>query len=231
MNILIIYILISNFLCFDSFKIIGKLPVLKFGLRESSNDNDVIIEVFAKKKLDECISNENSKFNVVSSYDGVYKEYKEEKIEKVMDSKIGQAMGILFSPTTLLLAMYVATNFASWTQKTWVQRLFSVFGRGGSSKNDKAIKPKVEDLPFQTFECEVCKMEMRPARGRAEIIFGKKSFRCSRCGAKADAYFDVDDMNDPRAVARLERLKKEKEARDKYGEDDEEETEGTDDEE
>jgi hypothetical protein len=31
-----------------------------------------------------------------------------------------------------------------------------------------------------------------------------------RCGAKAAAYFDVDDLNDPRAVSRLERLEKEK---------------------
>ena len=42
-------------------------------------------------------------------------------------------------------------------------------------------------------------MEMRPARGRAEAIFGRPRFRCSRCGSKASAYFDVDDMSDPRA--------------------------------
>ena len=67
-----------------------------------------------------------------------------------------------------------------------------------------------EDLPFQTFECEVCKLEMRPARGRSEAIFGRPRFSCSRCGAKADAFFDVDDMEDERAVARKERVDKEK---------------------
>ena len=50
-------------------------------------------------------------------------------------------------------------------------------------------------------------MEMRPARGRAQVILGRERFRCSRCGAKASAYFDIDDMNDPRAVARMERMK------------------------
>ena len=58
---------------------------------------------------------------------------------------------------------------------------------------------------------QVCGMEMRPARGRAEVIFGRERFRCSRCGAKASSYFNVDDMNDPRAVARLERLKAQEE--------------------
>jgi len=57
-------------------------------------------------------------------------------------------------------------------------------------------------------------MELRPARGRAEKIFGRERFRCSKCGAKASAYFDIDDLNDPRAVARLERIAKEKEEED-----------------
>lgn len=45
-------------------------------------------------------------------------------------------------------------------------------------------------------------MEMRPAKGRADVILGRERFRCSRCGAKAAAYFNIDDMEDPRAVAR-----------------------------
>jgi hypothetical protein len=45
-------------------------------------------------------------------------------------------------------------------------------------------------------------MEMRPAKGRADIILGRERFRCSRCGAKAAAYFNIDDLEDPRAIAR-----------------------------
>ena len=83
---------------------------------------------------------------------------------------------------------------------------------------DPDAKPVVlmEDLPFQTFECEKCQMQMKPAKGRAEVIFGKARFRCSRCGSKADAYFDIDDMTDPRAVARAERVRKEEERRSSY---------------
>jgi hypothetical protein len=53
-------------------------------------------------------------------------------------------------------------------------------------------------------------MELRPARGRAKAIFARERFRCQKCGAKAFSFFDIDDMNDPRAVARLQRLEKEK---------------------
>ena len=54
-------------------------------------------------------------------------------------------------------------------------------------------------------------MEMRPAKGRADIILGRPRFRCSRCGSKAASYFNIEDMNDPRAVKRLERLKAQEE--------------------
>ena len=67
---------------------------------------------------------------------------------------------------------------------------------------------------------------MRPARGRAEVIFGRPRFRCSKCGSKADAYFNVDDMDDSRAVARLQRLEEEanrEDYDDVYDDDDDEE--------
>ena len=197
-----------------------KQVLAKLSLRDLKQEN-VIIEIITKKPLQEREASQNSEvLDVVASYDGVYKEYKEEKLEKVMDSGVGKVMGILFSPTSMLLAMYVATNFASWTQKSWVQRFLSIFGKGSLARKADGTKPVVVELPFQTFECEVCKMVMRPARGRAETIFGRERFRCSRCGAKADAYFDIDDLNDPRAVDRLERLKREQEERDNYEADD-----------
>jgi hypothetical protein len=74
-------------------------------------------------------------------------------------------------------------------------------------------------------------MELRPARGRAEKIFGRERFRCSKCGAKASAYFDIDDLTDPRAVARLERIAREKEEEDNAPDvsDDDDDDEGDDD--
>jgi rubredoxin len=119
-----------------------------------------------------------------------------------------------------VIAVYLSS--IGWSKVLWLQKLLSIFGKGTLAKK-KDGTPVVEELPFQTFECEVCQMEMRPARGRAQAIFGKERFRCSRCGAKADAYFDVDDMNDPRAVARKERLLKEQE--DDFGDDSDEDDE------
>lgn len=199
-----------------------KQIIVKVSLSDLNPQKDVVIEVIAKQKFrDQRVSQNGELLDVIASYDGVYKEYKEEKLEKVMDSGVGKAMSVLFSPTSMLLAMYVATNFASWMQKAWVQKLLSMFGKGSLKREADGTKSVVVELPFQTFECQVCKMVMRPARGRAEAIFGRERFRCSRCGAKADAYFDIDDMDDPRALARVERLKREQEEKDNFESDEE----------
>ena len=154
---------------------------------------------------------------------GAYNVYKEEKENKVMDAisstPVMNVFGILFNPTSLLLVLYFSS--IGWSQVLWLQKFLSLFGRGTLAKKpgEKGYTPPVEELPFQTYECEKCKMEMRPARGRADAIFGRERFRCSRCGSKASAYFNVDDLSDPRAVARLERIAKEKEEEGLGGED------------
>ena len=157
---------------------------------------------------------EQQEARVVSAYT-VYKEADaggggSRMVNMVTDSPAYRLLGFVFNPTSLLLVMYFSS--IGWNQVLWVQKFFKIFGRGTLSKKegDKGYVTPVEELPFQTFECEKCGMEMRPARGRAEAIFGRERFRCSRCGSKASAYFNVDDLNDPRAVARLERLKREK---------------------
>lgn len=61
----------------------------------------------------------------------------------------------------------------------------------------------------EVLECEKCRMQMMPAKGRAAAILDKPSFRCARCGSKAAAYFDIHNLDDPRAVARLKRLENE----------------------
>jgi len=142
----------------------------------------------------------------------LYKDQEEDRmVNALTDSPVLKVVGLLFNPTTLLLVMYFSS--IGWSQVLWLQKIFKLFGRGTLSKKqgDKGYVAPVEELPFQVFECEKCKMELRPARGRAEAIFGRERFRCSRCGSKASAYFNVDDLTDPRAVARLERIKKEQE--------------------
>lgn len=211
---------------------IKKTSLLKVGFKDIeslSHRENIIIEVIAKRPVQSQLSS-NGDLKVIASstyesdgvYDNVYKEYKEEKLEKIIDSQAGQIVSFLFNPSVLLLMLWFSGNWVSWTQKTWVQKILAMFGKGKLAPKEDGTKPVVTELPFQIFECEVCKMEMRPARGRAEVIFGKERFRCSRCGSKAAAYFDIDNMDDPRAVARLERIKKEQEAKDNYEDLDEE---------
>ena len=167
-------------------------------------DKNIIIEVVTRRPTS---SKDSTKITASNS---LYKQIKEEKAlrDKVIDSGFGKFIGMVLNPTTLLLGMYVATY--GWSGVIWLQRFLKIFGMGTLAKNSKNKTVPVEDLPFQTYECEKCGMQMKPARGRATAIFGKERFRCSRCGAKAEAYFDIDDLNDPRAVERLERLEKEK---------------------
>ena len=225
-----------SFFCVDETTGVHVLEAKELGVY-GENDEQILVEVttnrpfITDRKILRKISSatyEDFDEGSLQSYDDafddgrVYQEYQEEtKVEKVLDSSAGKFLGILLQPSTLLLFMWAAGNWSSWMQKTWVQKVLKIFGRGMLAKNssgDLNAKPVVlkEDLPFQTFECEKCQMQMKPAKGRAEVIFGKARFRCSRCGSKADAYFDVDDMTDPRAIARAERIKKEEERRAKY---------------
>ena len=153
----------------------------------------------------------------------LYNERKEEIADKVMDSPIANIFTILFNPTSLVLALYFSS--IAWSKVSWMQRLLTMVGRGdtktkGKSSAASAGVDSSDSSPLQIFECEVCQMEMRPAKGRADVIFGRERFRCSRCGAKASAYFNVNDLSDERAVARLERIKEQEES-DDYADDEE----------
>ena len=181
--------------------------------KQISSDKDVVIEIVAKKRSE---INDKQIDIVGGAYNTVYRERKEEVVEKVLDSPISAVFGILFNPTTMVLALYFSS--IAWTKVKWINNLLKVFGVKSNVNEDsknavKGAKP-VDDLPFQIFECSKCQMEMRPAKGRAEVIFGRERFRCSRCGAKASAYFNVDDLTDPRAIERLERIAREKEEED-----------------
>ncbi len=197
---------------------------------DGSNGENVIIEVVARSPLSERVTlakdGDRSEYvGVVAAYDSVYEEEKEDKMIEIVDSPALKVLSVLLNPSTMVLALYLSS--VGWSKVLWLQKFFKIFGKGTLVKK-KGEEEKVEevDLPFQTFECEVCKMEMRPARGRAEAIFGRPRFRCSRCGSKASSYFDVDDLEDPRAVARLERIEKEKNEEWLDDEDDDEDDDG-----
>ena len=206
---------------------------MKKNVENNIYTNDIRIEIVSKKSLLSPAIEKQKQLELLEkemAFDTVYKEYKEDKVAKVIDSPVLKVFGLLFNPSTMVLILYLSS--IGWSKVMWLQRIFKIFGKGVLAKknnqNENDVVPD-EQLPFQIFECEVCKLEMRPARGRAETIFGRKQFRCSRCGAKASSFFDVEDMTDERAVARLKRIENEQNSMfddesddgDDYGDDDE----------
>ena len=199
---------------------------LQMGLSRSPGE-EVVIEIVAKGSMKGAEGLDRSQersecVGVVAAYDEVYEEEKEDRMFQLVESPALKVLSVLLNPSTMVLVLYLTS--VGWSKVQWLQKFFKIFGKGTLVKKPgEAGDQDVEELPFQTFECEVCKMEMRPARGRADAIFGRPRFRCSRCGSKASSYFDVDDMDDPRAVARLERLEKEK--NDEWTDDDDDDDE------
>jgi len=195
----------------------SRTAVLQVSLDElARSEKPVVVEIISRKPVGQQQQNKRADAKIVGAAYTVYKEQdagtsSNRVVNIVTDSPLFKVLGFVFNPTSLLLVMYFSS--IGWNQVLWLQKFFKIFGRGTLSKKqgDEGYVKPVEELPFQTFECEKCRMEMRPARGRAEAIFGRERFRCSRCGSKASAYFNVDDLSDPRAVARLERIKREQE--------------------
>jgi hypothetical protein len=163
----------------------------------SSNEIDMIpIAVTVRRQY-----STNSDQAHLVAYDSVYKDSGIDKVGTVMDSPAMKVLEIASNPIALIFALYFV--LVGYTQ---VGSFFNgILSALWLRKRDKPATP-VAEMPFQVFECEVCEMQMRPARGRAAKIFGKERFRCARCGARASSYFDIDDPTDPRAVARRERL-------------------------
>lgn len=180
-----------------------------------SDSKKVILEVYAKKsqlvsenqvcdKSGLEIETKDTSFIALRS---LYKEEAEQKYE--VDSPFTKVIDVVFNPVALIVSIYVIIlGYGKVSQ--FLPTLFGIFGNKEKSNELKAAQ-KLADLPYQIFECEVCKMQMRPAKGRADKIFGRESFRCARCGSKAASYFNIDDLTDPRAVERLDRLAREAE--------------------
>ena len=142
--------------------------------------------------------------NIVASLDSVYRDSRSEKVTSLMDIILPKLFSIASNPIVLVFAVYFVL-FGYIQVWNIISSILSVVGLKKRDIIDKS--EAIEELPFQVFECEVCEMQMRPAKGRASKIFSRDKFRCARCGSKASSYFNIDDMTDKRAVARLEKLK------------------------
>ena len=121
-------------------------------------DHPVVIEIVAKRTSTKARA-------ASSSYSTLYKETKEDVVADVMDSPVSKIFEIALNPTTLLLALYLSS--IGWSQVLWLQKFLNLFGKGALAKkknaNSKtalggssAAAETAEELPFQTFECEVC---------------------------------------------------------------------------
>ncbi|KAJ1429054.1 hypothetical protein B484DRAFT_62400 [Ochromonadaceae sp. CCMP2298] len=190
-------------------------------LRSENGDNfrqeaPVVIEIAAKRTV-----SEQSAEQKLVAYNSAYADDdddKEDIMTVIMDSPVGRVVGVVFNPMMFVTSSYVVLmsgNVIFQTFKTILTKL-------GVVKKDENAPPtaaELDKMPYQIFECEVCQIQLRPAKGRAESIFGRERFRCSRCGSKAESYFNIDDMEDVRAVDRKERLEQEaaQQLEDDYG--------------
>ena len=187
------------------------------------NQNDLDRLTYRSTRTANPIDTEADFVVDVVAFDSVYDDEKEDKVSVVLDSPFSRVINVAFNPIALVVSLYVFILASNKISDFFSSILAAVGLRKKDellpSEKEKKKKEELEAMPFQVFECEKCQMQMRPAKGRADKIFGRERFRCSRCGAKASSYFNVDDMDDPRAVARLERLEQEAEE-ESYLEDD-----------
>jgi DNA-directed RNA polymerase subunit RPC12/RpoP len=137
-------------------------------------------------------------------HDAVYRDVAASSSQSPVVGYALKALEIAFNPIALVFVLYFMV--AGYTQLGALTNNILTFLRLRERNKTDAIAP---DVPFQVFECEKCHMQMRPAKGRAEKILSREKFRCARCGSRASSYFNIDDMNDPRAVMRKERLEME----------------------
>ena len=131
-------------------------------------------------------------------------------------------MEIIFNPVALVFLLYFI--LVGYNQIT------VLFNNIVSALTFRKIshQPVIEqstDTAFQVFECEVCEMQLRPAKGRAEKILSRDRFRCARCGARASSYYDIEDMTDQRAVARIRKIEGAQAEQDLIDDEDEDQTE------
>lgn len=187
---------------------------------QPQQEKKVLLEVTVKQST-ACSTAEEAQ---IIARSGLYRH--EEKADKkvlVVQSSIYKFVEFATNPFAVIFGIY----FFAFGYGRIVSFFSGIFNRGGAVKEKptKVVEEVKEDQPFQVFQCQRCGMQLRPARGRAEKIFANERFRCARCGSKASSYFNIDDMKDPRAVARVEKLKREEEEREKaeFGEDEEEE--------
>jgi len=133
-------------------------------------------------------------------------------------------LGLLskMAPKTLFMGGLVAVSLTLILVGT-------VFGGGGSARTTAIVKTDSDMKLLHKYVCSNCEYHIMPAIGR-EKKFYKPELGCPECGAPKEAFFDANDLSDPRSVEYAEKLRKETELMERIkaeidGEDVEEEVE------
>ena len=75
----------------------------------------VVVEITTRNEITAAVATKSKR----ARRTGVYKEQKETAVEKIMDSPFSTFLGILFNPTTLVLAIYLSS--IGWSKVLWLQ--------------------------------------------------------------------------------------------------------------
>lgn len=85
-------------------------------------------------------------------------------------------------------------------------------------KNPTIITTEEMEADLHVFKCSECGYEMYPARTR-EFKFFPENFKCPVCSASKDAFWDLNDPNDPRNQEEEDEEEDEEEAKDDENDD------------
>ena len=118
---------------------------LQVDLNTMDSEKPLIIEIISDRS-DTIYSSRSG-----TSYSTTYKEANEDVVTKVLDSPLSNVFTILFNPTTMLLALYFSS-----AGRVQITRMFrSIFNKKAVEAEINEEKKKIDDLPFQIYECEV----------------------------------------------------------------------------
>jgi hypothetical protein len=103
-------------------------------------------------------------------------------------------------PFFSLKKIFIYFVLVQLVRKVLREGLRSMFGEIPNYKHTTSTVAELAEL--HEFQCECCGYTIFPARGR-EGKFFPSDFKCPmpECDASKDAFFDVHDLTDPRAVA------------------------------
>ena len=97
----------------------------------------------------------------------LYKDDVEDKFSVVLETSGTQILNIATNPLLLIFGLYAVSVFGGTVGSMKNRFLVMIGVKKKSDVPDITItKVKAEDQPFEVYECQKCRMQMRPAKGR-----------------------------------------------------------------